>query len=102
MAVFTRSSQDPGSYLGRFRIISTRIPNFALNHVVFPKKKGRIDYSFDVINCLQQIEIPYLLNMCAPWSELPSNYKCHGITPWALDPYDFDGDPDQGQIVIRI
>ena len=40
---------------------------------VFSKitKIGFID-SLDVTECLQQIEIPDLLNMCAPYSELPS------------------------------
>ena len=37
-----------------------------------PKKIG-FDDSFDVTKCLQQIEIPDLLHMCAPCSELPSN-----------------------------
>ena len=36
-------------------------------------KKIRFDDSFDVTKCLQQIEIPRLLHMCAPRSELPPN-----------------------------
>ena len=40
---------------------------------VFPEKNVGSDDSFDVTKCLQQIEIPDLLHMCAPCSELPSN-----------------------------
>ena len=38
----------------------------------FPEKKIKIDDSIDVAKCLQQIEIPDLLHMCAPCSALPS------------------------------
>ena len=38
---------------------------------VFRKKIG-FDESFDVTKCLQQIDIPDLLHMCAPCSKLPS------------------------------
>ena len=34
------------------------------NKVFFPKKNG-FDDSFDVAKCLQQIEIPELLHVCA-------------------------------------
>ena len=43
--------------------------------LVFSRKKKKIgfyDY-FAVTKCLQHIEIPDLLSMCAPCSELPSN-----------------------------
>ena len=43
---------------------------------VFSEKKYQIDGSFIVSKCLQQIEIPDLLHMCAPCSELPSNIIC--------------------------
>ena len=39
----------------------------------FPKKEIEFDDSFDVTKCFQQIEIPDLLHMCAPCSELSSN-----------------------------
>ena len=39
----------------------------------FRKKNIGYGDSFDVIKCLQQIEIPNLLHMCATRSELPSN-----------------------------
>ena len=49
------------------------------------EKKIGYDDSFDVIKCLQKIEIPVLLHMCAKWFEQPSNMKtmiC--IRKWGL------------------
>ena len=37
------------------------------------QKKIGFENSVDVTKCIQQIEIPDLLNMCAPCSELPFN-----------------------------
>ena len=37
------------------------------------RKQIGFDDSFDVTKCFQQIEISYLLYMCALFSELPSN-----------------------------
>ena len=42
---------------------------------VFSGKNARFDDSFDVIKCLQQIEKPDLLHMCAQSNEQPSNLK---------------------------
>ena len=39
---------------------------------LFRKKIG-FDDSVDVTKCLEQIEMPELLHMCAPCYELPSN-----------------------------
>ena len=39
---------------------------------LFREKKIEFDDSFDVTKCIQQIEVPYLLHMCAPISELPT------------------------------
>ena len=38
---------------------------------VFPEKKSDMTIFFDVTECLQQIEMPDLLHICAPCSELP-------------------------------
>ena len=46
---------------------------------LFPKKIG-FDDSFDVTECLQQIEMPDLLHVCAEWNEQPSNIKTIGLT----------------------
>ena len=37
--------------------------------------QDRVNDSFDVTKCLQQIEKPDLLHMCALWNEWPSNIK---------------------------
>ena len=42
---------------------------------LFSEKKIGFDDSFDLTQCLQQIEIPDLLQMCAPSSQLPSNIR---------------------------
>ena len=44
------------------------------NKVFFPKKIG-FDDSFDVTKCLQQIEMPDLLHVCATSNEQPSIIK---------------------------
>ena len=41
---------------------------------LFREKKIGFDDSFDATKCLQQIEIPDLLHMCAHCSELSSEY----------------------------
>ena len=40
---------------------------------VFSEKKSGFDDSFDVTKCIKQPEMPDLLHMCEPCSELPSN-----------------------------
>ena len=45
------------------------------NKVFFWRKKIGFDDSFDVTKCLQQIEIPDLLQMCAQWNKQPSNLQ---------------------------
>ena len=42
---------------------------------VFSGKNTRFDDSFDVTKCLQQIERPDLLHVCAKSNEQPSNLK---------------------------
>ena len=58
---------------------------------VFSEKKIGLDDYINVIKCLQQIEIPNLLHMCATGSELASNistvrhtYSMHFSTLYAL------------------
>ena len=46
----------------------------------FSEKKIGFDDSFDVTKCLQQIEMPDLLHVCAQWNEQPSNIKTMGIS----------------------
>ena len=43
------------------------------------RKKFGFKDSFDVTKCLQQIEIPVLLHMCAPSSELSYNISTMAI-----------------------
>ena len=45
----------------------------SLEHVRFSDKYFEFDNSFDVTKFPQQIEIPVLMHMCAPCSEIPSN-----------------------------
>ena len=49
------------------------ILNMLRTYEIFSKKKVGFDDSVDVTKCPQLIEIPELLHMCAPCSELPSN-----------------------------
>ena len=46
---------------------------------VFSEKDFGFEDSFNVTKCLQQIEMQYLLNMCAPCSELPSNISTMNV-----------------------
>ena len=48
------------------------------------KKKIGFDDSVDITKCLQQIEIPDLLQMCAPGSELPSNIDTNGMPEFRI------------------
>ena len=45
----------------------------------FPIQKIGLDDSFDVTKCLHDIEIPDLLQLRAPRSELPSYMKTMGL-----------------------
>ena len=47
---------------------------YVVNKIFFREKIG-FDDSFDVTKCLQQIEMPDLLHVCAKWNEQPSNIE---------------------------
>ena len=54
-------------------------------NVFFSGKNTRFDDSFDVTKCLQQIEKPDLLHVCAQSNKQPSNLKTMILSRWFLN-----------------
>ena len=60
----------------KYRVVAQNMLRTYEVKEVFSEKNTRFDDSFLISKCHQQIEIPDLLHMCTPCSELPSNIIC--------------------------